>query len=42
MQDVQFGRHYMAGEWLVQARAATRAKKVTTDPFAGESGDHAG
>jgi Fic family protein len=27
------GRHYVAGTWLVQARAATRAKKVTTDPF---------
>ena len=30
------GRHYVAGEWLVQARAATRAKKVTTDPFSDE------
>lgn len=30
------GRHYVAGEWLKQARAATRAKKVTTDPFTDE------
>ena len=30
------GRHYVAGEWLLQARAATRAKKVTTDPFTDE------
>ena len=30
------GRHYVAGEWLVQARNATRAKKVTTDPFTDE------
>jgi hypothetical protein len=26
----------VAGAWLVQARAATRAKKVTTDPFTDE------
>jgi Fic family protein len=27
------GRHYLAGEWLAEARNATRARKVTTDPF---------
>ena len=30
------GRHYVAGAWLVKARNATRAKKVTTDPFTDE------
>ena len=30
------GRHYLAGEWLLQARNATRARKVTTDPFTDE------
>ena len=30
------GRHYVAGEWLRQVRAATRARKVTTDPFSDE------
>jgi len=35
-QGERRGRHYVAGEWLVQARAATRAKKVTTDPFTDE------
>lgn len=30
------GWHYLAGEWLLQARNATRARKVTTDPFTDE------
>jgi Fic family protein len=35
-QGERRGRHYVAGDWLRQARAATRAKKVTTDPFTDE------
>ena len=30
------GRHYVAGEWLVNAKATTLAPKVTTDPFTDE------
>lgn len=35
-QGERRGRHYVAGEWLMQARRATRAKRVTTDPFTDE------
>jgi Fic family protein len=35
-QGERRGRHYVASERLIQARAATRAKKVTTDPFTDE------
>jgi Fic family protein len=35
-QGERRGRHYLAGEWLVRARNATRAKKVTTNPFTDE------
>ncbi|MBP6107361.1 MAG: Fic family protein [Steroidobacteraceae bacterium] len=30
------GRHYLASEWLRNARDQTRAPTVTTDPFSGE------
>jgi len=30
------GRHYVASEWLLQARTSTRAATVTTDPFTDE------
>ena len=30
------GRHYLASEWLLQARTATRAATVTTNPFTDE------
>lgn len=32
------GRHYVASEWLRQARDSTRAATVTTDPFTDEVG----
>ncbi len=35
-QGERRGRHYLAGEWLRAARAATLAPKVTTDPFTDE------
>jgi hypothetical protein len=30
------GRHYVASEWLLQARTATRSVTVTTNPFTDE------
>jgi len=30
------GRHYVASEWLLQARASIRMPRVLTDPFSGE------
>lgn len=35
-QGERRGRHYLASEWLQQARTATRATTVTTNPFTDE------